>query len=353
VFPALDRGWKTIVPPFAEVIEMARSGLPFHIASGGRTQASPRKGRIRSALVNGETIYLPQSHEVLPRLARLVVAIRSGLLGPFRHACSFLFAVEGRGKKGMGLHHDGDVDSFWIQIEGRRIVTVGPVAPADLPLDLEDGAHDESDERLFRTFVLEPGSLFYLPPRVLHRVVYRERSVALSLTFDGHDPREELHALVDRTPPQALSARGSLPPSGYPRLLLANATFLVESARNEATAAGVEAAGLLEWEIAEGTATEIPQPGKTWLHAQVPAHPGPIEGAEFRLWLPEGSILLPDTIRPFCQGLELMPSVRASSVRALGTAGAPLLEYGILADVDLPLRIVPDKPRRLDGWSFA
>ena len=37
----------------------------------------------------------------------------------------------------MGLHHDGPVDAFWLQLEGRRTVTLGaPVAPGtpqDLP----------------------------------------------------------------------------------------------------------------------------------------------------------------------------------------------------------------------------
>jgi len=34
-------------------------------------------------------------------------------------------------------------------------------------------------------------------------------------------------------------------------------------------------------------------------------------------------------------------------------ATSPLLTYGLLAPYDLPVRIVPDDPRALDGWRFA
>ena len=74
----------------------------------------------------GQTAYLPQVHQVLPRLMRLIVALRAALLGPGREESSFLFIVQGTGRRGMGLHHDGEVDAFWLQLEGRRTVTVGP-----------------------------------------------------------------------------------------------------------------------------------------------------------------------------------------------------------------------------------
>jgi hypothetical protein len=32
---------------------------------------------------------------------------------------------------------------------------------------------------------------------------------------------------------------------------------------------------------------------------------------------------------------------------------APLLAHGLLGPEDLPLRILPDRPRALDGWRFA
>jgi hypothetical protein len=47
-----------------------------------------------------------------------------------------------------------------------------------------------------------------------------------------------------------------------------------------------------------------------------------------------------------------MPSVRAGRRRA-ARAVALLRAQGILAGEDLPLRIVPDDVRALDGWRFA
>jgi hypothetical protein len=38
---------------------------------------------------------------------------------------------------------------------------------------------------------------------------------------------------------------------------------------------------------------------------------------------------------------------------ALGPGIRPLLDAGILAPRDLPLRIIPRNPRALDGWRFA
>ena len=111
---------------------------------------------------------------------RLIVALRAAFMGPGREECSFLFLVEGRGREGLGLHHDGDVHAFWLQLEGRRTVTLGaPVAratPQDLP-------HAWTKRGGFTTRALPPGSLLYLPPRTPHRVVCYERSLALSLTW--------------------------------------------------------------------------------------------------------------------------------------------------------------------------
>src|SRR3972149_4257628 len=70
---------------------------------------------------------------------RLMVTLRIAFIGPAQEECSFLFMVEGRGRPAMGLHHDGDVESFWLQIEGRRTVTIGPPVPPGTPEDLPPG----------------------------------------------------------------------------------------------------------------------------------------------------------------------------------------------------------------------
>jgi hypothetical protein len=41
------------------------------------------------------------------------------------------------------------------------------------------------------------------------------------------------------------------------------------------------------------------------------------------------------------------------AVAVRGSAAAPLVALGVLAPEDLPLAVVPDTPRALDGWRFA
>src|SRR5206468_7506214 len=98
----------------------------------------------------------------------------------------FLFLVQGRGREGMGLHHDGDVDAFWVQLEGRRTVTLGPAVAPRTPLDL---GTRPAGARGWRTLDLPPGSLLYLPPRTPHAVVCHGRSLALSLTWSRRRAR--------------------------------------------------------------------------------------------------------------------------------------------------------------------
>ena len=76
----------------------------------------------------------------------------------------------------LGFHHDGAVHAFWLQLEGRRTVTIGPPVPPRTPLDLPDTVAGRDAAR-WRTIDLEPGSLFHLPPRTPHRVVCHRRSL--------------------------------------------------------------------------------------------------------------------------------------------------------------------------------
>ena len=98
----------------------------MQIAVDGRYDRRPRRKEIKRAFAEGATIYMPQIHQVLPRVARLMAQLRATLFGPGREECSFLFLVNGKDRQGLGLHHDGDVDSVWLQLEGRRTVTTGP-----------------------------------------------------------------------------------------------------------------------------------------------------------------------------------------------------------------------------------
>jgi hypothetical protein len=299
---ARDGAWRAVAPDFAGAVALARGGAPFQIALERRYDRSGDPRRLAAALRRGATVYLPQAHQVLPRVMRLMVALRAALLGPFREEASFLFLVEGRGRTGMGLHHDGDVDAFWLQLEGRRTVTLGPPVSAGAPQDVDSRRRARGP---WRTIDLPPGSLLHLPPRTPHEVVCHGRSLALSLTWG---------------PPRRRSRSGS-------------------RAHGMALAA---------WDVASGRAHPRPRAGRRWLWAQAPAVAGRVRRDGFPLWTAEGELWLPAAAWPLAGPLSTM-----SAVRGAPRAAAVLLERGLLAAEDLPLTIVPDAPRGLDGWRFA
>ena len=233
-----------------------------------------------------------------------MVAIRATLLGPFREETSFLFMVEGRSREGMGLHHDGRVDAFWLQLEGRRSVTIGPPVRPGTPGDLDDDrlARDTAG---WRTLDLAPGTLFYLPPFTPHRVICHGRSLALSLTWSA--PRR---------------------------------------ARRSARARAIS---LAAWPVASGRALGVPRPSPAHLWSQVPAV---LDGGA--LVTLEGRIDLPRSARPLARRLAAMPGVSRAMLRGRHRAAlATLVAHGILDARDLPAAIVPADPRALDGWRFG
>ena len=159
---------------------MAAAGVPFQIAAERRYDRTGDPRRLRRALADGATIFLPQVHQVLPRLMRLIVALRVSVLGPRRKSARSCSASSGRGRTGMGLHHDGPVDAFWLQLEGgarsRLGAPVAPGTPQDLPTAVASrGAWLHSSSG--------PGRCFHLPPWTPHDVVCHGRSLALSLTW--------------------------------------------------------------------------------------------------------------------------------------------------------------------------
>jgi mannose-6-phosphate isomerase-like protein (cupin superfamily) len=292
---ARDAAWRGVAPGFAGAVALVRAGVPFQIALERRYDRSGDPRRLPTALKRGATVYLPQAHQVLPRVARLMVALRETLLGPRHEECSFLFLVEGRSLEGLGLHHDGEVDAFWLQLEGRRTVTLGPpVAPRTAP-DLD---RHLAGGRGWRTLDLPPGSLLYLPPRTPHAVVCHGRSLALSLTWSRRRARA----------PRAT------------------------------------------WDVVSGRARPRPRRDPRWLWTQVPVSIGTLDRARrrFRLHTPEGAAWLPARTRQLASRLAGMPAVAADA-----PAAAPLVALGVLAPEDLPLVLVPAAPRALDGWRFA
>ena len=301
-----DRHWRRVAPGWNDCVRLARAGLPFHVVANRRYDRSGDVRTLRRALDSGATIYLPQVHEALPRVARLMVAIRATLLGAFRDEASFLFLVEGRSREGMGLHHDGRVDAFWLQLEGRRSVTIGPPVRPGTPEDLADDrpARDASG---WRTLDLAPGTLFYLPPFTPHRVICHGRSLALSLTWSA--PRR---------------ARAS---------------------------ARARALALATWPVTSGRAVGIPRPSPAYLWCQVPAVLDP-RGTS--LLTPEGRIDLPRSARPLARRLAAMPGVPRATLQGRHRAAvAALVAHGVLDARDLPEAIIPANPRALDGWRFS
>jgi len=305
--PPRDADWRRLAPRWHGALALARAGVPFHLVADRRYDRSGNPRRLRRALDTGATAYLPQVHEVLPRVARLMVAIRASLLGPLREECSFLFIVKGRGQEGMGLHHDGRVDAFWLQLEGRRTVTIGPRVGARTAQDLPNALADRGGPG-WRTLDLTPGTLFYLPPFTPHRVLCRGRSLALSLTW---------------------SAPSRRPAS--PR---------------------THAAAIAAWPVASGRAVPRPAPSRDRLWTQVPAVLVP-DGAGVELWTPAGRVVLPRSARGLARHLAAMPSFpRAIAEGSRRAAVDALRAHGILDPCDLPQAILPAKPEALDGWRF-
>jgi hypothetical protein len=304
-----DHEWRSIAPDFATAVAMAEAGAPFQIAAERRYDRSSDPRRLRAALAAGATVFLPQVHQVLPRLMRLMVALRATLVGPLREETSFLFAVEGRGRPGMGPHHDGPVDAFWLQLEGRRTVTIGPPVRPGTPEDLDPRQTRRGQG--WRTLDLAPGTLFHLPPWTPHDVVCRGRSLALSLTWRALDRRGR------RASPSARRA------------------------------------GLAAWDVVSGGVDTVPATSRSRLWTQVPCVAGPIRRGGFDLVTPDGALRLAAAARPVAALLAPMPSIPVPRGRRARAALAPLLAHGVLAPQELALRIRPDDHGALDGWRFG
>jgi hypothetical protein len=109
------------------------------------------------------------------------------------------------------------------------------------------------------------------------------------------------------------------------------------------------------WDVVSGRVDAIPPLSRDRLWTQLPAVAGPVDRArrEFPLWTPDGALRLPAALRPLASRLAAMPSLHRPRTRAAAVRLTPLLDHGVLAPRDLPLRILPDDPAALDGWRFA
>jgi hypothetical protein len=304
VLPPRDEAWRAIAPGFQECLALIGAGLPFQIAADQRYDRSGDARRLAPALAAGKTVFVPQIHQVLPRLARLMVALRVGVLGPRRQELSYLFLVRGRGRPAMGLHHDGEVDSFWLQLEGRRTITLGPRVPRGTPKELRSRPAAGRDR--CHTFDLEPGTLFYMPPRTPHDVVCHERSLAVSMTWSRAGYRDP----------------------------------------------GSAARALVAWDVVSGWTGPAPPVARGRLWTQVPVSGGLRDRRDDEFVTTAGGpVRLAPPARRLAARLGMMPSFRRHAVRA--TELKPLIATGLVAPRDLPIAIEPDRPSDLDGWRFA
>lgn len=296
------RGWRSIAPDFRACVAMTAAGLPFQVVADARYDRSGERRRLRLALASGKTVFVPQIHQVLPRLARLMVALRTGVLGPRREESSYLFMVEGRGRPAMGLHHDGEVDSFWLQLDGRRTVTLGPPAPRGTPKDMRGRRPPASGRGHWETLVLEPGTLFYMPARTPHDVVCRGRSLAVSMTWSRAGYR------------QAIAAERAL----------------------------------VAWDVVSGRAGGLPPRARDRVWTQLPVSASSVSDV---LETADGRVRVAPATRRIASRLGTMPSFRRDG---LATAHlAPLLASGLVGARDLPLTILPERPADLEGWGFG
>lgn len=103
---------------------------------------------------------------------------------------------------GVGPHIDR-YDVFLIQAEGRRRWRI-----ASMPLEREEllPGIELSVLKAFefdREWVLEPGDMLYLPPRVAHEGVALGESLTCSVGFRAPDPRELCAGYLRQLPPRA------------------------------------------------------------------------------------------------------------------------------------------------------
>lgn len=96
----------------------------------------------------------------------------AALLDPFRFIPNWQiddvmvsYAVDGGG---VGAHFD-HYDVFLVQGLGRRRWEIGALCDDDTPLLPHDGLRLLADFQAMQEWILEPGDILYLPPRIAHR----------------------------------------------------------------------------------------------------------------------------------------------------------------------------------------
>ena len=187
---------------------------------------------------------------------------------------------------GHGAPSRRPVDAFWLQLEGRRTVTLGAPVARGTPADLPAGA---AGRGTWRTLDAESGdALAPAPVDTARRRLPRPLAGAVAHLDDGAGPRG----------PRARAA-------------------------------------LAAWDIASGSVDRIPSVSRRRLWTQIPAIAGPRRRGTFRLTTPDGVVDLPIAARPLanawprCRGSPRRPRAvrrrryRRSRARPRRPSGSP------------------------------
>lgn len=125
----------------------------------------------------------------------------AALLDPFRFVPNWRiddvmvsYAVDGGG---VGAHFD-HYDVFLVQGLGRRRWELGGLCDDDTPLLAHDGLRLLADFRATEEWILEPGDILYVPPRVAHRgTAVGDDCMTYSIGFRAPSRGELIEAWAD------------------------------------------------------------------------------------------------------------------------------------------------------------
>ena len=134
------------------------------------------------------------------------------------------------------------------------------------------------------------------------------------------------------------------------RSLALSLTWRVPDARARRAARDprARARALAAWDVASGSVDAVPPVTRARVFTQVPA----IAQGEW-LVTPDGAVTLPPVARSLARRLALMPSLPMPASGRARRAVEELAARGIVGAQELPLRVVPEDPKALDGWRFA
>ncbi len=109
------------------------------------------------------------------------------------------YAVDGGG---VGAHFD-HYDVFLVQGLGRRRWEIGPLCDDETPLLRHDGLRLLADFRATEEWILEPGDILYVPPRVAHRgTAIGDDCMTYSIGFRAPSRGELIEAWADDMVPE-------------------------------------------------------------------------------------------------------------------------------------------------------